>query len=187
MNTLLKGALAGVAGIALLLGGAGTFALWNSSATVTGGTIVAGQLLVSGSTTPGTWSVNGGADRTTLDGFKAVPGDSLVYTRIMNITATGDNLVATLSMAPASISVLTPSTANNALAAYLTKTAVLTAAGTDISTDGVTVTAGTAGVSQTITAKVTVTFPKSTTPGFENDTMLGSVSLADMAVTLTQK
>ena len=33
MNKLVKGSIAGAAGIALLLGGAGTFALWNADAT----------------------------------------------------------------------------------------------------------------------------------------------------------
>ena len=59
MNKLLKGAIAGAAGVALLLGGAGTFALWNSSATVTGGNIDAGNLHVADSGTAGTWPANG--------------------------------------------------------------------------------------------------------------------------------
>ena len=189
MNKLLKGAIAGTAGIALLLGGAGTFALWNSSANVDGGTIVAGNLAITASPTAGSWSVNGGTARTTMTGYKIVPGDVIVYTKSMNITATGDNLVATLGIAPASISATSTSApADVALAAYLTKTAVLTATGTGISTGGApyTVTAGTAGVTQPVSVAVTITFPKSTTAGFENTTKLGSVNLDALAVTLTQ-
>ena len=44
MNKLVKGAVAGAAGIALLLGGAGTFALWNASTNVSTGSISTGTL-----------------------------------------------------------------------------------------------------------------------------------------------
>ena len=101
MNKLLKGAIAGAVGIALLTGGAGTFALWNSSTAVSGGTIVAGNLLVADSGTAGSWSVNGHA--VTLSSFKAAPGDTLTFTKTVNVTATGDNLVATLGLGAASI------------------------------------------------------------------------------------
>ena len=46
MNKLLKGSIAGAAGIALLLGGAGTFALWNDTAAASGGTVQSGNLSV---------------------------------------------------------------------------------------------------------------------------------------------
>jgi alternate signal-mediated exported protein len=188
MNKLLKGAMAGAAGVALLLGGAGTFAMWNDSTPVAGGTIVAGNLDVADSGTAGSWSVNGGAARPNLTGFTAVPGDTLVYTKTISVTASGDNLSATLSLSPASITASSNTTADTALAAYLTKTAVLTATGTGISTGSApyTITAGTAGVSQDVTVTVTITFPKSTTVGWENDTMLGSVSLNDLTVVLKQ-
>jgi len=189
MNNILKGTIAGAAGIALLLGGAGTFALWNSSASVDGGTIVAGDLEVTSSATAGSWTVNGGAPRATLDGYAVVPGDVIVYSKAMSITAEGDNLVATLGIDPASIAATSASVpADVALADYLAATAVLTATGTGISTGGApyTVTAGQAGVSQDVTVGVTITFPKSTTAGFENDTKLGSVNLDALAVTLTQ-
>ncbi|TFD54522.1 alternate-type signal peptide domain-containing protein [Cryobacterium frigoriphilum] len=189
MNTLLKGAIAGVAGIALLLGGAGTFALWNSSATVAGGTIVAGQLKVANNPAAGVWTVNNTV--TSLASYRAVPGDVMVFTKTMDITATGDNLVADLGLAEAAISPTVSSTpADIALADYLIEGAVLTATGSGINTvAGVTtITAGTAGINaQPVTVTATITFPKSTTAGFENDTMLGSVSLAGMALTLTQK
>ncbi|WP_120338329.1 alternate-type signal peptide domain-containing protein [Cryobacterium soli] len=190
MNKLLKGTIAGVAGVVLLLGGAGSFALWNSAATIGGGTIVAGTLDVVSSTTAGSWTVNAGAPRASMTGFKIVPGDVLVYTKGLSITATGDNLVATLGVDLASIAPSSPSApADIALAAYLGKTATLTATGTGISTGAApyTVTAGTAGVSQDVTVNVTITYPKSSTAGFENSSKLGSVNLAALAVTLTQK
>lgn len=186
MNKLLKGAIAGAAGVALLLGGAGTFALWNSSTAVSGGTIVAGNLLVADSGTVGTWAANGTA--MTLSSFKAVPGDVLTYTKTIAVTATGNNLVATLGLGAASITASTASAADTALAAYLTKSAVLSATGTGITASGAnyTITAGSTGVSQNVTVTATITFPKNAAAGFENNTKLGSVSLDNLAVTLTQ-
>ena len=190
MNKLLVSAIAGAAGLTLLLGGAGTFALWNSSATLSGGTITAGTLSVVDSGATGTWSVNGGTVKTTLVGYKAVPGDVLVYTKTMSIVATGDNLTAKLDLTAASISPSTASSADVALAAYLTKTAVLTATGTGISTGSApfTVTSGAAGVTQNVSVGVTITFPKNAAAGFapEASTKLGSVSLDNLNLSLTQ-
>ncbi len=187
MNKLLSGAIAGAAGIALLLGGAGTFALWNSTAAVSGGTIVAGNLLVADNGTVGTWAVNG--TPVVLSSFRAIPGDVLTYKKSVAVTATGKNLVATLGLGAASITATSASPADTALAAYLTKSAVLSATGVGITAAGsnYTVTAGTAGVSQNVTVTATITFPKSTTAGFENNTKLGSVSLNNLTVALTQK
>src|ERR1700710_1730368 len=44
MNKLVKGAVAGAVGVTLLLGGAGTFALWNSTIGVSTGSISTGNL-----------------------------------------------------------------------------------------------------------------------------------------------
>jgi len=191
MNKLVKGAIAGAAGIALLLGGAGTFALWNASSTVSGGTIVAGNLVVADSGTPGTWTVNNGVTPIVIGSYRAVPGDVLKFTKTVNVTATGDNLVATLGLGTASI---TPTTAGKqvdiALAGYLGSNAVLTATGNSITASGstYTVTAGAAGiVAQPVVVTATLTFPKSATAGLENDAELGSVKLNDLTVTLTQK
>ncbi len=189
MNKLIKGAIAGAAGIALLLGGAGTFALWNSSASVAGGTIVAGDLLVADSGTAGVWTVNGGVTPITLSGYKIVPGDVLTYTKTVNVTASGDSLVATLGLGTASI---TPTAAGNAadvaLAAYLSANTVLAASGASITGSGpYTVTAGAAGiVAQPVVVTATISFPKSATAGAENGAKTGSVSLANLTVTLTQ-
>lgn len=191
MNKLLKGAIAGAAGVALLLGGAGTFALWNSSASVGGGTIVAGNLLVADSGAAGVWTH--GATVITLSSFRAVPGDTLTYTKTMNITATGDNLVGSLSLAPGSITASTAAPADVALAGYLQKSATLTAAGVGVGVGvGIPavypITAGTTGVSQTVTVVITIVFPKDPVAGFaaEAATKLGSVNLSNVAVTLTQ-
>jgi len=199
MNKLVKGAIATAVGSALLMGGAGTFAYWNDSVGITGGTIVAGNLAVADATpTDGVWTVqkDGTGTATTVPNiasFVASPGDKFTYTKTVKITATGNNLVATLALTPGSIVAATPaSAANTALASYLTSTSTIAATGTGVSAGTVAgtynVTAGTAGVSaRDVTVSVVVTFPKSTTAGFENNTKLGSVNLSGLAVTLNQQ
>jgi len=95
MNKLLKGSIAGGAGVALLLGGAGTFALWNDNATIMGGTITAGDLDVS--TAEGVWADQFGTIAS-IDEYLIVPGDTLTYKTTVTVEATGDNLSAELSV-----------------------------------------------------------------------------------------
>jgi len=199
MNKLVKGAIATAVGATLLMGGAGTFAYWNDSVGVNGGTIVAGNLAVADAApTDGVWTVQKDGTGTAstvanIASFVASPGDKFTYTKTVKITATGNNLVATLALTPGSIAAATPATAaNTALAAYLTSTSAITATGTGISAGTVAgtynVTAGAAGVTaRDVTVAVVITFPKSTTAGFENNTKLGSVNLSGLAVTLNQQ
>ena len=210
MNKLTKGAIAGAAGLTLLLGGGTTFALWNSSAEVAGGTITAGNLVVSvatdattGAEAAGTWIVKDGTQAGTaipvLSEFAASPGDVLVYTKKMHVLAEGDNLVAELTLDAGSINATKPgNTADDALAAHLIGTAILTAEGTGISdnysqversvttgTTKYTITPGAGEVNEDVTVEVTITFPNGAL-GAENTMMLGSVTLEKMAVNLTQ-
>lgn len=95
MNKLIKGSIAGAAGIALLLGGAGTLAYWNDSATLaSAGTVSSGELDIA-STTTGAWT--GLPANTSIANFKMVPGDSITYTETFTVTATGDNIKAELT------------------------------------------------------------------------------------------
>jgi alternate signal-mediated exported protein len=188
MNKLTKGAIAGAAGVVLLLGGAGTFAFWNSTASVAGGSIVAGNLLVANTGAAGVWTDQ---NDTVIDiaTYRIVPGDTLTFTDDLTVTAVGDNLTATLGLAGGSIA---PTTVGNAadvaLAGYLVDNATLDATGTGISgtSPSYTIVAGTAGVSQVVTVSVELDFPFGTVAGVENNAKLGSVNLSDMAVTLTQ-
>ena len=93
MNKLTKAAIAGAAGIALLLGGAGSLAYWNSSATIGASTINAGTLTIaaSGAATT-TYTVGGGAVSL------IVPGDSVTVTQTVTVSATGDHLKAALTI-----------------------------------------------------------------------------------------
>lgn len=200
MNKLVKGAVATAAGVALLMGGAGTFAYWNDSVGVTGATITAGNLLVEAPATAPAgdgWKVqkNGtgtAATVTNISSFVASPGDKFTYTKTINVTATGDNLVATLALGAGSITGATTGTADTALAAYLQKTASIAITGAGVAAIGTTgtfsVTPGTAGVTaRPVTVSVVITYPKSATAGAENDTKLGSVNLSGLTVTLNQQ
>lgn len=101
MNNKTKGAIAGIAGIALLAGGT-TFALWNDDVNVDGGIITAGNLDVA--TVGTTQWVDTSADRTDKDHnidlteFKIVPGDTIQGTFGIAAALQGDNLVANLGL-----------------------------------------------------------------------------------------
>ena len=88
MNKVVVGSLAGAAGFVLLLGGAGTFALWNDNATANLGEVTTGSLTLN-SDAPGVWEA--GTPRLW------VPGDSSTFTESYTITGTGDDLTAVLS------------------------------------------------------------------------------------------
>ena len=96
MKKSTKGLIAGVAGVALLSGGA-TFALWGDQATVSGGSITNGDLAIT--STGGQWAdVSAGAAKN-IDPvtFRTIPGDKLSLTQTATIVATGNNMAATLT------------------------------------------------------------------------------------------
>lgn len=92
MKRMTKGLIALSAGTALLLGGAGTLALWNDAANVDAGNVASGNLTLDAAT--GTW---------TPAISLWVPGDTATYTTDVSIVAQGDNIAAQLSIDPASI------------------------------------------------------------------------------------
>lgn len=200
MNKLTKATIAGAAGVALLLGGAGTFATWNSSANIGGGSIVAGSLVV-GTPATGSWSVvhlntgstsvYGTSAATTLAAYKASPGDKLTYTTTVPITVSGTNLVATLALAPGAIAPTgAGSAASTALAGFLTLNTVVAMSGTGITgtAPSYAINGGLAGTNNaTVTATVTATITFSSgAASTENTAMLGSVDLSGMALSLVQ-
>ena len=96
MNKIVVGSVAAAAGVVLLLGGSGTFALWNSNTTADLGAISTGSLTLN-SDARGVWSTNTPS--------VWIPGDSSNYTESFTITGTGDNLQATLTGAYSEIAV----------------------------------------------------------------------------------
>lgn len=116
MNKVTKGALAAAAGAAILAGGAGTMAAWNSNVNTNGGTVTAGQLNLT-ATDAGSWKWVGGdknGQAFDTENDTLVPGDVVQYTASYKITAVGTNLKATLTPTLGGVS--------GDLATYLTAT-----------------------------------------------------------------
>ncbi len=101
MNKLVKGAVATAAGVALLMGGAGTFALWNTSEEVNAGTVEAGTLTIASAPPPEPGKTSRRQQQLRIidiSDWRIVPGDKLEFTQNVTINATGDNLEATLDV-----------------------------------------------------------------------------------------
>ncbi len=104
MNKTIKGVLAAGTASVLLVGGAGTLAYWNDTATVGGATFTAGDLkLDATSCTTAGWTVTNSVTQTTAVAFtpgsdKVVPGDVLKKTCTVGIVAVGKNLKADLGV-----------------------------------------------------------------------------------------
>ena len=104
MNKAMKGAIAaGAAGI-LLLGGAGTFAVWSDSRNVTADAVNTGVLSLDVNPDgDAKWAETADlATEISPATFEIVPGDSLTYTATVAVTATGDNLTGELKIDEAS-------------------------------------------------------------------------------------
>ena len=168
MNKLVKGSIAGAAGIALLLGGAGTFALWNSTVSVPAQSIAAGNLELTANTA-GVWTKDGVAINPTT--YRIIPGTTLEYNQTLTVNAVGDGLKANLTYSGL--------TATGGLDPLITKTLAVTSASTNATVNGTTIafTPGTAKVN----VKITVSFPQSATAGQNQTLNLNAVNF-----TLTQ-
>lgn len=180
MRKTTKGAIAVGAGVALLLGGAGTMAAWQLTNTAATGTVSSGQFnLVSN--TGATWTWGNATSATSCDpltttfvaGSKLVPGDCVIYTQPITVTASGDRLQATLTVS---------AIANTGFANGLTATTVTTM-DTNSAVSGTgspfTITPGNATVNATGTVKTTIIFDPATgsNTGQNASATLGGVSL----------
>lgn len=179
MHKLLKASIAGAAGIALLAGGAGTFAAWQDSAQISVSSIQSGKLDIA-AVANGKWVDAKGQTITNIANYLVVPGDKLTYTQDLTVEATGTNLAATLTN-----SVLT---ASNSLANDVTVGFDVTAAGSIVTRNAdktYTVTPG-AGTS-TLTAKVVVEFPAGSTGTNNQAGQSETLDLTAVTFTLAQK
>lgn len=101
MNRKTKGALAVGAGAIILLGGAGSYALWSDTDAIAGGNITAGDFGLDCGT-GGTWtdksSTYNGTTAINPASDLMVPGDIWEYAGNCTVTATGKNIKATLGV-----------------------------------------------------------------------------------------
>ncbi len=174
MKKTTRAAIAGVAGLGLLAGGA-TFALWNDSADVPGATIASGTLTLN-SLDDGQWvDVTGGGSTNIEDigAYRVVPGSELQYTAGYEIAATGDNLSAVL----ATTGVVDPGS-ESALDEAIDVTSTFTLAGGELTTD---ITSANDGEVVAVTVDVSVSEGLVGTNGQDEVSTLGNGS-----VTLTQ-
>jgi alternate signal-mediated exported protein len=187
MNKFTKASIATGAGIVLLLGGAGTFAYWNDAETLAPGEITSGVLTIDQATTgAGTWTDTKGTLATTDDvaigtigDFRIVPGDKLIYTKSLVVTATGDNLLAKLK---ADLDGITGGDLDNDVT--VTVEAVTAGSGVVNASDGsVHITAATAG-SSTIAVQVVVSYPFGSAQNLAGQNE--SINLAGLKLVLEQ-
>ncbi len=180
MNKLTRGAIAAGAGLVLLLGGAGTFALWSDTATLSGSTITAGELKFGTVGSPQWTNVTNGGNTAIADisTFRIVPGNTVKLTQTVQITATGNDLVAQLTYDPGSITIAPE------LQSRITITLGATSNNANVTSLGGNLFKVTpaAGVS-TVTVTVTVAFDPAT-PNLEGQAK--TVQLSGLKLTLTQ-
>ena len=95
MNRSTKGALAGGAAVALLLGGMGTLAFWTDTGTIESVDVDSGHLKLVSPDCGAGWILDGGA--TFTDAHFLVPGDTLTKVCTYTIDAAGEHLGATFT------------------------------------------------------------------------------------------
>ncbi|MCU1437846.1 MAG: hypothetical protein JWP66_933 [Naasia sp.] len=177
MKKLITGAIAGTVGIALLVGGAGTFALWSSQAQVDSTIINSGHLTLTASGT-GTWKESGAAAALPTD-YKIIPGKTVVFTQDLVIDAVGNDLTAELKY--------TPIVENGGLASFVDTTVTVVENSTDIDSavlNGNTVLDIKKPGTYTVTATVTAYFRSNVTGQDGANSMLNPDA---MTFTLAQK
>jgi alternate signal-mediated exported protein len=206
MNKLVKGAIAGAAGIVLLMGGAGSLAYWNDSATAGPGagsnSITAGTLTVTAANA-GAWTkgfynaagtqVTAPAAVASLSAVRVVPGNRLVFTQNFNVVGTGDDLYFTIGSTAGAVTGATAGAADVALAAQInasgtTAFSIASITGGTVVSTGVTAgvykVSSNAGTPSTIAVTWTVDFPFGATA--VNTAKTGAVSLSQGSITITQ-
>jgi alternate signal-mediated exported protein len=97
MKNLTKGALVTGLGVALLLGGGGTLAVWNAGQDSQAGTITAGDLNLQAQ--PSVWTSSASGTIRNINAYRMVPGEKLTYTQAIDVTLVGSGLRAKLTVA----------------------------------------------------------------------------------------
>lgn len=95
MNKMIKGSIAGATGVALLMGGFGTYALWSDSENLAANGVQSGELTID--TEAGAYddTRTQAADDWTANDLM-VPGDVITYTQTFDVSGDGKNLQGTI-------------------------------------------------------------------------------------------
>lgn len=96
MNKMIKGSIAGATGVALLMGGFGTYALWSDSENLAANGVQSGELTID--TEAGVYDdarTTGAPNDWTADDLM-VPGDVITYTQTFDVSGDGKNLQGTV-------------------------------------------------------------------------------------------
>ncbi|WP_052193540.1 alternate-type signal peptide domain-containing protein [Microbacterium sp. ZOR0019] len=180
MNKIAKSALAAAAGIALLMGGAGTLAAWSDGSFAPLASVISAGDLELSVPSSGVWRDETGAV-ITLDGYRIAPGDTIIHETTMQLTAHGENLHGEILLDPASISAADPGAAADvALADLLAASATHTLDGRP----GLSFVA--APGTQTVLVTTTIVWPDGGTTATDNAAMHGRATLGDLSFTVTQ-
>lgn len=179
MHKIVTGTIAGAAGIALLLGGAGTFALWNANASSAAGAVSSGTLTLT-AVNDGVWTdiTNGRSATIDPSSVLMVPGNKYQFTQTLNIGATGQDLRANLTYANQSL------TGDSGLLAATTKTLSVTSTSASVvqsTSDANTFVVSPSSTNSAVKVLFTIELPSSATTG-QN----GTVNVGALAFTLTQ-
>lgn len=176
MNKMVKGSVVGAAGVTLMLGGFGTYALWSDSETVQGKSVTSGELDISAN--PAAWQdASAAGPNNWTYGDLIVPGDTLKMTQTFNVKATGKNMKGTLSFNPGATDVA-------AFANKLTITPAVTAgAGLSVVTPGRQWSFNAPLGTTNVTATVTYAFDSTTSQQVAQNAL---ASIQDSTFTLDQ-
>ncbi|MEV4901935.1 alternate-type signal peptide domain-containing protein [Citricoccus sp. NPDC055426] len=91
-----KGAIVSGLGVALLLGGGGTLAVWNADQASNAGAITAGDLNLTAH--KGVWTSNVTGQIGDVNDYRVVPGETLTYEQPVTVALVGDGMKAKLSV-----------------------------------------------------------------------------------------
>ena len=179
MNKATKGAIAAGAAAVLLLGGLGSYALWQDDRTIAGGEINSGELqFVSNAAGAWTETTSGTLIGPDPSGFLIVPGDILTYSSSYTIESAGQNIRATLTADFDEVFV----DGTSDLAGALDPVVTVTGAGGAVTSGQIVPLTLTAG-SQVVNVTVQLTFDQATTDLIAQNE---SVDLNAMTLTLDQ-
>lgn len=173
MKKSLKAAIAAGAAGALLLGGAGTFALWTADTDLDAGTVTTGHLTMTTVAAEGVWAdASGGAATIDFDPVTdhLVPGDVVTYTQAVTIGADGKNLKGKLTATGLTGGSALPADVSVDVDVDDTVVGVSQDAGTGIITFG-------AAAEYTVPVTVTVTFAESAAASMKAPIDLGAMTL----------